>query len=142
MRISRRPRITSYSTGLLAVLPAALYAAAPAAEIVSVSRVASLVLGLLVVLAVFLLLVLLLKKLSGTRGPGKGNMQLIDTMHLGSKERLVIVRVIDEYLLLGVSAQGINRLEALPADGFNSPGEEAGKASGFERLLSRAGSAG
>ncbi len=71
---------------------------------------------LMVVLAVIIGLAALVRRLN-TRLPGsKGPVQVIHSVSLGQKERLVIVQVGEEKLLLGVTAQTIQLLQTLPDD--------------------------
>ena len=42
-----------------------------------------------------------------------GPMQLLQTLHLGQKERLVLVKVEDNYLVLGATPSSINLLQQL-----------------------------
>ena len=81
----------------------------------STSQIISLFLGLIVVLGIFFLVTYLLKRFTGIKGFDHGHMKIVDAMHLGAKEKLVIVKVLDQHILLGISSQGINKLQELEA---------------------------
>ncbi|WP_051078193.1 flagellar biosynthetic protein FliO [Legionella shakespearei] len=83
--------------------------------------------GLLLVLLIILVLSWLVKRLQGVNlGSAKG-FQSIASIHLGPKERLVLMKVSSRYLLMGVSTGTITLIhdfgEQLPAgfDGENKP---------------------
>ncbi len=88
----------------------------PVTEVVSISQIINLLGGLVIVLLVFFAVVFLLKRLSGLNGVGRGHMKMVDTMHIGTKERLLIIKVTDKHLLLGVSQQGIHPLHVFSED--------------------------
>lgn len=73
---------------------------------------------LFVVLAVFLLAFYLFRRFSGVAG-GKGSRNLIQVLavhHLAPKEKLVLVSVLKENILIGVTPQGISKLAVLDND--------------------------
>ncbi|WP_440875594.1 flagellar biosynthetic protein FliO [Thalassotalea sp. PLHSN55] len=73
----------------------------------------SMVLSLLLVLGVIVISALVLKRFQ----PGLKQVQglkVVTSLHLGAKERIVVVEVGDKQLLLGVTAQQISLLETLP----------------------------
>lgn len=93
---------------------------------------------LFMVLAIFLLAFYMFRRFSGIAGP-KGTRNLIRVLavhHIAPKEKLVLVNVLNETILIGVTAQTINRLAVL--EGGETEGgaqEEAGQ--GFSDLLTR-----
>lgn len=73
-------------------------------------------LALLVVLAVFFLVIWLLRK-SGSLGLiNKGELAIVTGLPLSMREKLVLVRVGEKQLLLGVSAGRIDKLLELEGD--------------------------
>jgi flagellar protein FliO/FliZ len=90
-----------------------------------------LVLGLLAVIAAVLVLARWLPRLQGMRAAGAGNLKVVEAMALGQKERLLVVQVGDEQILLGVTASGISALHRLdrplqpPAAGAPADGAPA-----------------
>ena len=81
-------------------------------------------LALLVVLAVVLVLARLLKSMRGYAG-SSDLLEVIGQLPLGTRERLLIVRVDGKRLLLGVSAAGISRLHELSDDVSTVPQKSA-----------------
>jgi flagellar protein FliO/FliZ len=73
-------------------------------------------LALLVVLAVFFLVIWLLRK-SGSLGLiNKGELAIVTGLPLSMREKLILVRVGEKQLLLGVSAGRIDKLMELEGD--------------------------
>jgi flagellar protein FliO/FliZ len=70
-------------------------------------------LALLLVLGLIVALAWLLKRLPGSGFRANAGMKLIASLILGPKERIVVVEVNGEQLLLGVSAGGISMLHHL-----------------------------
>ena len=79
----------------------------------------SMILSLLMVLALIVGAALLLKRFQLIR-PQSGQLKLVTSLHLSAKEKLVVVQVGEQQLLLGISGQQINLLhqleQALPDD--------------------------
>ena len=72
----------------------------------------SMIISLLMVLALIIVSAWILKKFNLANKSVSG-MQVISSLPLGHKEKLVVVQVADEQLLLGVSAQQINLIKTL-----------------------------
>lgn len=72
------------------------------------------VLALLAVLALVIGLGWLLKRMPGSGFRPAEGMKLVASLSVGAKERVVVVEVNGQQLLLGVTAGGINTLHALP----------------------------
>lgn len=71
---------------------------------------------LLVVLGVIIGLAALVRRLNMRLPGASGPVKILHSISLGPKERLVIVEVGEEKLLLGVTAQTIQLLQTLPDD--------------------------
>ncbi|MGX5915156.1 flagellar biosynthetic protein FliO [Aliidiomarina sp. Khilg15.8] len=71
---------------------------------------------LLVVLAVIVLLAGVVRKLNMRLPSHNSPVKILSSVALGPKERLVIVSVGEQKLLLGVTAQQIQLLQTLPDD--------------------------
>ena len=69
----------------------------------------SMILSLLMVLALIVVVAVVLKRFQ-PKQQGLAGLKIITSLHLGSKERLVIVQVAEKQLLLGVTAQQITLL--------------------------------
>ncbi len=112
----------------------------PAVEAISFSQIVNLLGGLIFVLMIFFLVVFLLKRVSGFNGLSKGHLQIVDALHLGTKERLLIVRVNKQHLLIATSAQGIQPLHVIEGELQSAENASASNADGqnnFSQLLSR-----
>ncbi|WP_392732941.1 flagellar biosynthetic protein FliO [Stenotrophomonas rhizophila] len=72
------------------------------------------VLALLAVLALIIGLGWLLKRMPGSGFRPAEGMRVVASLNVGAKERVVVVEVNGEQLLLGVTAGGINTLHRLP----------------------------
>ena len=72
------------------------------------------VFALLLVLALIVGLGWLLKRLPGSGFRPAEGMKLVASLNVGARERLVVVEVNGQQLLLGVTAGGINTLHVLP----------------------------
>ena len=72
------------------------------------------VLALLAVLALIVGLGWLLKRMPGSGFRPAEGLRVVASLNVGAKERVVVVEVNGEQLLLGVTAGGINTLHQLP----------------------------
>ena len=68
---------------------------------------------LMIVIACFLALIWLTKRVQNNTYGGRRSMQVIETLPLGRNEKLCIVKVGDQYQMLGVTINGINLLRTL-----------------------------
>ncbi len=88
-----------------------------------------LVLGLLLVLGLIGLLAWLLRRMPGWGGGAGGALKIVATLPVGQRERVVVVQVGEQQLLLGVSAGQVEMLhlleQPLPARVDPSSGEES-----------------
>ena len=82
-------------------------------EAISFGDLLNLVSGLIIVLFIFFGIAYLIKRLTGINGISRGHIKVIDSLHLGTRERLVLVKVSDIYLLLGISSGQINTLRVI-----------------------------
>jgi len=76
------------------------------------SQLLEVFLGLIAVVGLIYLVAFLLKIVQD-RMPGQENLQVLQSLPLSAKERLVLVDFKGEQILLGVSAGGVNRLATL-----------------------------
>ena len=74
----------------------------------------TLVLSLLVVLGVFVALAWLARRFLPTAG-GRGAMRVVASLSLGARERIVVVELAGERLVLGVGGGQVHLLARLPA---------------------------
>lgn len=104
------------SAGALAAEPAttAATAAAPAVSGGVAGQLTQLVLGLLLVLGLIFLLAWLLRRVQQAGPAGKGQViELIGSRALGPRDRLMLVQVGNEQILLGLSPGTITALHVL-----------------------------
>jgi flagellar protein FliO/FliZ len=87
-----------------------------ATKVVSSGDVAQWLLALILVLAVFFLSVWLLRKSGGLAFVGKSQLAVLAGLSLGMREKLVLVKVGEKQLLLGVSGGRIDKLLELEGD--------------------------
>jgi len=94
--------------------------------------------SLLFVLFVIIGLAWLLKK---TRliNPGQGQMSVMASLTLGTKEKVMVIEVAGEQFLIGVTAGQINLLNKLETPITNSKGTEPAFASQLSALLGKHG---
>jgi|SRR3990172_5239159 len=104
------------ASAFIVAAPQALAAAAPASA-VSISQVGQIIVGLLVVLAVFAGCVLLLRRLPLIRTARNSHLKVIESVALGTRDRLLLVEVEDTRLLLGVTTGHISCLHVLGSSG-------------------------
>ena len=99
----------------LLALPVKAYAQTEQKAIVSGNDIGAMVLALFAVLVVIVVLASLLKRFN-LKFQGASGMKVLSSVSLGAKERLIIVDVGGEKLLLGVTQQRIDCLKELPSD--------------------------
>ncbi|CAH0317202.1 flagellar biosynthetic protein FliO [Pseudomonas brassicacearum] len=99
---------------VLAAEPVATAAAAPATGSGVAGQLAQLVLGLLLVLGLIFLLAWLLRRVQQAGPAGKGQViDIVGSRALGPRDRLVLVQVGNEQILLGLSPGTITALHVL-----------------------------
>ncbi|MET3454162.1 MULTISPECIES: flagellar biosynthetic protein FliO [Pseudomonas] len=99
---------------VLAAEPVATAAVAPAAGSGIAGQLAQLVLGLLLVLGLIFFLAWLLRRVQQAGPSGKGQViDIVGSRALGPRDRLVLVQVGNEQILLGLSPGTITALHVL-----------------------------
>lgn len=125
----RRSRMSSRPLAVVfAVWPVAA-AAAGTPEAVSLGQLGQVGLGLIVVLGVFSVCVMLLKRLPMMRTRQGANLRIIEGIALGARDRVLLLQVEQTRLLLGVSPGRIECLHVM------------GDAAGFKTQLAAASNA-
>lgn len=99
----------------------------------STGSLTNLFLGLILVLVVFFCIAYVLNRLSGTSTNSRGYINVIDTMHLGTREKIVLLKVGDSCIVLGVSPGGVKTLHVLDGD---LPEIDSNKVDDFRSKLS------
>jgi len=101
---------------LLLSLPNTFLFAAPESNkvnAVSFSELVNVFVGLIFVLGVFLLITHGFKHFSGGRSHNRGNLKIVDGLHIGSRERLLIVECFNQQILLAITPGRIQKLQTL-----------------------------
>ncbi|MCP1464702.1 MULTISPECIES: flagellar biosynthetic protein FliO [unclassified Pseudomonas] len=106
--------------GLLAALPLAVWAAEPVAQVAAApvggsvgGQLTQLVLGLLLVVGLIFVLAWLMRRVQSI-GPGNAQViEMIGSRALGPRDRLVLVQVGEEQILLGITPGRITPLHVL-----------------------------
>lgn len=97
-------------------------------------------LGLAIVLGLLLGTLWLIKRLSTPHGAAAG-LRVLGAVPVGPRERVVLVEVADQVLILGVTQSNVRTLHTLPAEALGTlpPPADAGRAiGGFPEWLKRA----
>lgn len=147
-----KPPLMRALAALLGGVPALMAAAAEAPRRFAAPEVASapaasgatgigqVMLALVIVLAAVFAAALVLKRLRGFTGGGSDGIEVLSQAAVGPKERVVIVRVAGNRLLLGVASGQVNLLQTLPGEGDRTPSPPTavpGTAPRFSELLRR-----
>jgi flagellar protein FliO/FliZ len=107
---------------------------------VSVGSVAQLALSLAAIIALILAVSWVLKRLKLGTVRGRGEIAVIDQLSLGPRERIVLVRVGESQVLVGVSAGGLVGLTPLAAPiAINTPPDAAAFADRLREFMKRPG---
>ncbi len=119
-----------YSPLLLIAAPAwAQSNAAPAIQTAAPSgMIAQAVFGLVVVLGLMAGAAWLLKRFNPVRTGQAGNVRIVGGVSVGNRERVIVVEVADQWIVVGVAPGSVNALSTLPRQ--ETPA--AGSASGTE----------
>jgi flagellar protein FliO/FliZ len=88
---------------------------APAASPLSVGSLTQLTLSLLAIVALILAVSWALKRLKMVGPRGRGEIAVVDELALGPRERIVLVRVGEAQVLIGIGAGGVVGLTPLAA---------------------------
>jgi flagellar protein FliO/FliZ len=106
----------------------------------SVGSVAQLALSLAAIVALILAVSWVLKRLKLGTVRGRGEIAVIDQLSLGPRERIVLVRVGESQVLVGVSAGGLVGLTPLAAPiAIQSPPDSAAFADRLREFMKRPG---
>ena len=81
-----------------------------------VSNIWQVALALLAIVGVIVALGFVARRLQPGKGAQGGLLKVLDTTYLGPKERLVLVQVRDQYVLVGMNAQCITKLTEYQAE--------------------------
>jgi flagellar protein FliO/FliZ len=107
----------------------------------SVASVAQLALSLAAIVALILAVSWVLKRLKLGTVRGRGDIAIIDQLALGPRERIVLVRVGESQVLVGIGAGGLTQLSPLatPIAVKNPPDDGAAFADRLREFMKRPG---
>ena len=115
---------------------------APAAPSVDAGSLLRLIFGLAVVIAAIAGLAWMLRRMGAVGGSGGGQLRVLAGVAVGQRERVVLLQVGDQQLLLGVAPGRVQTLHVLdkPLDGLGTPPVASAKAQdvSFAERLRRA----
>lgn len=69
--------------------------------------------GLILVLIIIFFLTWVVRRVPGFQQIGQGAIRIIDSQHISQRERILLVEINQQQLLLGVTSQNINTLHVL-----------------------------
>ena len=82
-------------------------------EAVTAMDAVSVSIGLVFILLLIFLLAWLMKKVGYSNMSGQGNLKILATLNLGQKEKISLIEVGEQQLLVGITATQINTLHVL-----------------------------
>lgn len=143
--VSRKLRLVLLS--VLATIPARAHAqplsehpVLPAGELAG--NLVQMVVGLGVVIALLIACLWLIRHLSAPRGSAAAAIKVLGATALGPRERVVLVRIGDEVLVLGVAPGRVSTLHRMSAESLQNASlaadNEADKLSSFASWLRKA----
>ena len=106
-------RILIFFGALLIALPASAAETTPGITGSNIEIAMDVILGLGVTILCIYLLSAAAKRLLGGTMQGQGALRVVTGISVGTRERILVVEVDDEQLLIGVSPAGISRLHQL-----------------------------
>ncbi|HMM77664.1 MAG TPA: flagellar biosynthetic protein FliO [Gammaproteobacteria bacterium] len=124
MRLPRRSHAAAAVFALPTAALAAVPSAAPAAS-VGLAQFAQVFGALVLILGLIFGLALAAQRLRLGRGASGRHLRVVDALALGTRERLLLVDVAGERVLLGVAAGRIERLHVLPPGAVAADAEPA-----------------
>lgn len=101
-----------------------------------VADIAQLAAGLALVVALIAALAWALRRLGGVPVAGRGPLQVLGGLSVGARERVVLLRVGDRQLLLGVAPGRVQTLQVLDEPVAMPPAAGGGFAGRLQRVLS------
>lgn len=101
------------------------------------SQVVEMIVGLVIVLLVIFALARLLRRMNLVSAVAGQSMKIVGGISLGTRERILLLKVADKHILLGVTAQSISALHTFDEPPQGSSEEELAPVAGagFARLL-------
>ncbi len=135
MRPSVRLVLTASAVGSLPASALATAPAAAAAASVGMAQFAQVFGALILILGLIFVLGILAQRMRLGRGASGRHLRIVDALALGTRERLLLVDVAGERVLLGVAAGRIERLHVLPPGTADDPAPAPAPAPAFPGIL-------
>lgn len=116
-RLSRT--LTAGVLSLLSLAAFASPAAAPAKPVASIPQASpagnllQVLLGLIVVLALMALLAWALRRFNAGKALGQSNVRVVGGVSVGTRERVVVVEIADQWIVVGVAPGRVNALATM-----------------------------
>ena len=85
-----------------------------ATDSIIANSLANVVLGLLLVLLLFFALTFFMKRIPNMNMSGNGHLKVIETLYLGNHEKILLLQIGEEQILVSVNAQKIEKIHQLP----------------------------
>ncbi|MEW9900081.1 flagellar biosynthetic protein FliO [Chitinivorax sp. PXF-14] len=121
-----------------AALPAAAFAASPPPVASPSTSIFQVFLGLLLVLALIAACAWLLKRMTPGGLSGAAGMRVVGGLMVGPKERIVVVELDSNWLVLGVTAAQVSLLHSMPKPEGAGDADQPGAVATFPKWLQAA----
>ncbi len=112
LNLSRHVLLTSFLLLVCTHINAAEHVT-PSVSAINMADYFKVLLGLVFVIALFLGSTFLFKRYGNGSMTGCGQIRLVDSLHLGNRERLVLVEVNDKQILLSITPSQISKLDTI-----------------------------
>jgi flagellar protein FliO/FliZ len=110
-----RRLVFSMATALLTSTTFAAETVAPGANVPSqAGNLMQVLFGLIAVLALMAVAAWLLRRFNVSKGLGGANIRIIGGVSVGNRERVVVVEVADQWIVVGVAPGSVNALTTMP----------------------------
>ncbi|MDX1519666.1 MAG: flagellar biosynthetic protein FliO [Gammaproteobacteria bacterium] len=83
------------------------------ADPLSASALGQVITGLLLVIVIIFVITWVIRRVPGLQNMGQGTIRIIDSLPLSQRERILLVQINRQQLLLGVTSQHISTLHVL-----------------------------
>jgi flagellar protein FliO/FliZ len=128
-------RAAAAPLGVLLYCASARAADAVPAPGVGVGSLLQMLLGLTVVLGAFFGVAWLIKRSGALGTGGKQVLKLVSTVAVGTRERVVVVEIGDQWIVAGVAPGCVNQLACLPRGEITAAATAAAPAASFAGFL-------
>ncbi len=116
MRSLRKPLLFPFTLVLTALAVDARAAATVPTVTAAPSTAGGLfqvLLGLIVVLGLMAVLASVLRRFNAGKGPGNADIKIIGGVNVGNRERVIVVEVADQWIVVGVAPGRVNALATM-----------------------------